>query len=87
MNKTLAITTIALVAVVMGLSVIATAIPMANAAVGCPADPPKGFWSLVSANTFTYGDKVDRNGDGLICLLTIKASQAPFVGGVVDNRF
>jgi len=39
MNKTLTITTIALVAVVMGISAVTPAIPLANAEHPCPTDP------------------------------------------------
>ena len=87
MNKTLVITTIALVAVVMGMSAIAPVIPVANAAVGCPNDSDKGTWQLVPKASHVDGDRIDRNGDGLICFLTIQTNQGTLFAGAVDNRF
>ena len=87
MHKTLAITTIVLVAVIMGISAIATAIPVANAVVGCPNDPPNGFWVIVPANDTPRGDQIDKNGDGALCNLVIPTPQGLNRKVFVDNRF
>ena len=90
MNKTLGIATIALVAVVMGMSVISTAIPVANAApLSCPSNLflPNGSWFLVDKRSHPQGDAIDQNGDGLICQFVIQTNHGTIFGGLVDNRF
>jgi len=86
MNKTLSITTIVLVAAVMGMSAIAPAIPNAYAAEGCLPDTAKITWILLTAvGPFA---NMDRNGDGLVCVaIMFHPDGTELKRGFTDNRF
>jgi len=73
MTKTIAITTIALVAVVMGMSAIVPALPQAMAShpegpldFKCPRDNPQYEWFHLP--TATPGVHPDNNHNGFVCV-------------------
>jgi len=88
MNKTMTITVIALVAVVMGISAIVPALPQAIAdhsvdsqGFTCPPNTPAGLvWDHVAFSP--AGDSPDRNGNGFICENNI-IDRAPI--GTIDH--
>ncbi len=87
MNKTLTITVIALVAVVMGFSAVAPAIPMAYSHVSgaphldgvCPEDTEKLRWVISS----DPGNPRDKNGDTFVCIGILKTPSEAVI--IIDN--
>jgi len=85
MNKTLAITTIALVAVVMVVGTLAPAMAAnpATEELGCPPDRGLGTWKLIRAGDDTqYENNKDKdlNKDGKLCAKDIRRGTV-----IIDN--
>ncbi len=85
MNKTMTITVIVLVAVVMGMSAVAPAIPMAHAMSVCPPDTLKGTWLLLPKEVWFDGDRIDKNGNGKICVLHIVNNHVGLLATTIDD--
>ncbi len=92
-KKILTITTIALVAVVMGMSAIVPALPQAIASHGapgsegftCPPDAGPVMWTHLVA-TVPPGDHPDINGNGFVCKAKFPTLKIVIIDDIPDPQ-